>query len=318
MISVIIPIYNKFPHLDRSVDSVLNQDFEDFELILVDDGSSDGSYEKALSFNDDRIKVFQRGTPGPGGYAARNLGISKAKFDWIAFLDADDAWKPNHLATFSDLIDSKPDISIVSTSWTDVFDGKDSSKSFDSAYHRKHQTKGVHEIDLESFLVNSRDGFPPFWTGALGIRKSLLESISGFPEGRCKRGGDVDTWLRAIYWGKLALWSPQKTVIYHRDSVNMVTKTQVFELGCEADTVKLLAEKAESEEVKSLLFQFLNSRVVSRWLQTLRVGQKPGSLWGKTKWRHLNFKGRVITLVSIFPPEVTAKAYRVLSRGKYD
>ncbi|SHN01729.1 Glycosyl transferase family 2 [Cyclobacterium lianum] len=318
MFSVIIPIYNKFPHLDRSVDSVLNQDFVDFELILVDDGSTDGSHEKALSFEDDRIKVFQRNTPGPGGYAARNLGIKKACYDWIAFLDADDAWKPNHLRTFSVLIELNPDIPIVSTSWIDVFDGKDSSKSFDSAYHRKHQTKGVHEIDLKSFLVNSRDGFPPFWTGALGIRKSLLQSVSGFPEGRCKRGGDVDTWLRAIYWGKLALWSPQKTVIYHRDSVNMVTKTQVFELGCEADTVKLLAEKAESEEVKSLLFQFLNARVVSRWLQTLRVGQKPGPLWGKTKWKYLNKKGRVITLASVLPSGLTARFYRFLSRGKYD
>lgn len=318
MFSIIIPIYNKSPHLDRSITSVLNQKFGDWELILVDDGSTDGSYEKAKSYSDSRIQLFTRNEPGPGGYAARNLGIEKAKYEWVVFLDADDEWMDNHLSTFVELIDIQPDAKIVSTSWTDNFEDNKEDRFFPNAYNKKHNTKGIHEIELLGYLQNSINGAPPFWTGAVGLRTELLREIDGFPEGRCKRGGDVDTWLRAIYFGKLAIWSPKLTVVYHRDSVNMVTKLQGFELGCEFTTVHRLAKISKDKEVFRLLFQFLNARVVSRWLQTLRVGQHPESLWGKVKWKFLTKKGVIITLFSILPSRMTKQLYRLKSKGKYD
>lgn len=318
MFSVIIPIYNKLPHLDRSINSVLNQKFKDWELLLVDDGSIDGSLEKAKSFSDERIQVFLRHEPGPGGYAARNLGVSKAKYDWVAFLDADDEWLDNHLQNFSELIDHQPEAKIVSSSWTDNFEENKEGRFFPNSYHKKHQARGIHEIGLKSYLKNSINGAPPFWTGAVGFRKDLLSDIGGFPEGRCKRGGDVDTWLRAIFYGKLAIWSPKLTVIYHRDSVNMVTKVEGFELGCEATTVKKLASLTKEKQTKRLLFQFLNARVVSRWLQTLRVGKKPRPLWGKVKWRYLTKKGFVIAFWSILPTAISEQLYRLASKAKYD
>jgi len=318
MFSVIIPIYNKRPHLDRSITSVLSQKVSEFELLLVDDGSSDGSYELAKSYSDERIRVFERNEPGPGGYAARNLGIEKARFDWIAFLDADDEWMENHLETFAALIKIQPLAKIISTSWTDNFEENNKSRFYPNTYNSKHAKKNVHEIDLSSFLQNSINGAPPFWTGAVGFRTDLLLQIGGFPEGRCKRGGDVDTWLRAIYFGKIAIWSPKLTVVYHRDAVNMVTKSAEFELGCEVTTVNKLASISEDKQIEKLLFQFLSARLVSRWLQTLRVGQNPDALWNKVKWKFLNNKGKVITLCSILPSAVTVRLYRWISRGKYD
>tara|TARA_R110002049_G_scaffold47_13_gene260 strand:- start:2024 stop:2980 length:957 start_codon:yes stop_codon:yes gene_type:complete len=318
MFSIIIPIYNKFPHLDRSINSVLNQKFGEWELILVDDGSSDGSFEKAKSYTDKRIQVFQRKQPGPGGYAARNLGIAKAKYDWVAFLDADDEWMDHHLITFLELINYQPEAKILSTSWTDNFEENKEGRFFPNTYNKRHHSKGIHEIDLKKFLKNSIDGAPPFWTGAVGFRTELLKEIGGFPEGRCKRGGDVDTWLRAIFYGELAIWSPELTVVYHRDSVNMVTKVEGFELGCESTTVQKLASLTIDDQVSSLLYKFLNARVVSRWLQTLRVGKNPDSLWGKVKWKHLTKKGLVITFWSILPSSVTKQLYRLISKGKYD
>ncbi len=318
MFSVIVPVFNKFPHLERSIESVLNQQYKNFELIIVDDGSTDGSYEKALSYSDERIRVFQRNEPGPGGYAARNFGIQKSTFDWVAFLDADDEWLEQHLATFIELVTFQPKAQLLSTCWLDNFDGRDLKKSFPNAYGKKHQARGVHEIDILTFLKSSSKGAPPFWTGALAIKTKLLRSINGFPEGRCKRGGDVDTWLRALYFGKLAVWSPAQTVIYHRDSMNMVTKREQFELGCEADTVKKLAEKANNPKLESDLYTFLNARIVSRWLQTLRVGQRPGSLLGKVSWKYLDPKTKVLVLTSILPNDFLARIYRLFKRGKYD
>jgi len=318
MFSVIIPIYNKFPHLDRSITSVLNQKFGDWELILVDDGSTDGSYEKAKSYTDKRIQVFRRNEPGPGGYAARNLGIEKAKYEWVVFLDADDEWMENHLTIFSTLIKIKPTTQIVSSSWLDNFEGGNMERCYPNIYNQSYENKGIHEIDLSLFLQKSIEGKSPFWTGAVGLRTELLRDIDGFPEGRCKRGGDVDTWLRAIFYGKIAIWSPKLTVVYHRDSVNMVTKNQGFELGCEIVTVKKLASISNNKQIKKLLYQFLNARVVSRWLQTLRVGQNPESLWGKVSWRFLTVKGKLIAVFSALPSWITRKLYHLVIGGKYD
>ena len=93
-VSVVIPLYNKGPHIARSINSVRSQTFQDFELIIVNDASTDNSLGEVARFKDPRINLYHREKPGPGDYAARNLGIEKAKAEWIAFLDADDEWMP--------------------------------------------------------------------------------------------------------------------------------------------------------------------------------------------------------------------------------
>lgn len=104
-LSVIIPIYNSEQHLKRCLDSVMTQRFTDFELLLIDDGSTDSSFEICQSYaqNDNRIKVFQKQNGGPG--AARNLGISESKGEWIVFIDSDDWVDPNHLESLTDDIE---------------------------------------------------------------------------------------------------------------------------------------------------------------------------------------------------------------------
>jgi len=98
MFSVVIPVHNKAPHVARSIQSVLDQTYKNFEMIIINDASTDDSMDEVSKFDDPRIRVFQRNEPGPGGYAARNLGIEKANAEWIAFLDADDVWLSEKLA----------------------------------------------------------------------------------------------------------------------------------------------------------------------------------------------------------------------------
>ena len=102
--SVVIPLYNKAPHVVAAVRSALTQSLAPAEVVVVDDGSNDGSLELAQSVDDPRVRVLTRSTPGPGGYAARNLGIQAAKSEWVAFLDADDLWRQNHLQSLGDAI----------------------------------------------------------------------------------------------------------------------------------------------------------------------------------------------------------------------
>src|SRR4051812_32162135 len=93
--SVIIPLYNKANYIENTIKSVLNQTFTDFEIIVVNDESTDESETIVLGFNDKRIQLFNQKNQGVS--VARNHGIEKAKGKLVAFLDADDYWFHNHL-----------------------------------------------------------------------------------------------------------------------------------------------------------------------------------------------------------------------------
>jgi glycosyltransferase involved in cell wall biosynthesis len=88
MLSIIIPLYNKQDCIRKTLDSILVQDYSDYEIVIVDDGSTDNSIEVINSINDSRIVVHSKTNGGPS--SARNYGVNKAKGEWILFLDADD------------------------------------------------------------------------------------------------------------------------------------------------------------------------------------------------------------------------------------
>ncbi|MBI4820673.1 MAG: glycosyltransferase [Deltaproteobacteria bacterium] len=104
-VSVVLPTHNRVATLARSIDSVLSQSFADFELLVVDDASTDGTVELLRSYSDERLVGVDRPARGGGG-AARNSGILRAKADWIAFQDSDDAWLPEKLARQVELAES--------------------------------------------------------------------------------------------------------------------------------------------------------------------------------------------------------------------
>ena len=101
--SVVIPLFNKARYIRRAVDSVLNQTLKNLELIVVDDGSTDNSFERLTGITDSRLRVHRQQNTGVG--AARSFGMSLAGARWIALLDADDMWLPNHLRELEKLHD---------------------------------------------------------------------------------------------------------------------------------------------------------------------------------------------------------------------
>lgn len=105
-IAVIIPLYNKEPIIERTIKSVLNQSYSDFELIIVNDGSTDNSVDVVRRFEDDRIVLLEQENAGPS--AARNVGIKRAKAEWIVFIDADDELLPDALKLFMDASKKSP------------------------------------------------------------------------------------------------------------------------------------------------------------------------------------------------------------------
>ncbi|QPM67313.1 glycosyltransferase family 2 protein [Atribacter laminatus] len=112
-VSVIIPTYNRAHLIDRAIQSVLNQTYQDFELIIVDDGSSDNTEEVVKKIQDNRIYYYKH-DKNKGGSAARNTGISLAKGEYIAFLDSDDLWYQDYLSRQVSTIElSLPDVGMV-------------------------------------------------------------------------------------------------------------------------------------------------------------------------------------------------------------
>ena len=111
LVSVIIPLYNKARYIKRAVQSVLNQTFENFELIIVDDGSTDESLEIVRGITDDRLRVIQQANAGPG--AARNRGMDESSGEFLAFLDADDEWTPHFLERTVLVLKEQPECAMV-------------------------------------------------------------------------------------------------------------------------------------------------------------------------------------------------------------
>src|SRR5574344_1047459 len=115
MISVVIPLYNKERYIERALRSVLNQTFGDFEIVVVNDGSTDASVSVVEGIEDSRIRIINQKNGGVS--AARNRGIEESKYDIVAFLDADDVWKENHLSVIAELIDKYPACGVFATSY---------------------------------------------------------------------------------------------------------------------------------------------------------------------------------------------------------
>ena len=111
MISVVIPLYNKEASIAQSLKSVLSQEYDDFEVVIVDDGSTDGSVGVVEAINNPRIRLIKQENGGPS--KARNTGVKNAKGEWILFLDADDEFLPGALEYFAKNINNHNDTSFI-------------------------------------------------------------------------------------------------------------------------------------------------------------------------------------------------------------
>ncbi|KHK92863.1 glycosyl transferase [Novosphingobium malaysiense] len=262
-----MPLHNKAEHVAAAIESALAQDFAPFEIVVVDDRSTDGSRDIAASFAGERLRLLGREEPGPGGYAARNLGIREARGDWIAFLDADDLWREDHLAVLARAIANAPGAGAAATRFDHVFDT-----------HRQPQRiaqklEAGAVLDFRQFLecwLEVREC--PMWTGAIALRRDVLIDAGLFPEGRARRGGDKDLWLRAMRRTSLA-YDPTFTADFSRDSSNKVSKTtNTLSTPCLIGTARKLMTDADTEE-RRLLRRLINQEIAHYARYSLKLDQ---------------------------------------------
>jgi len=253
--SVVMPLYNKAAHVRAAIESVFAQTFPAHEILVVDNRSTDGGREIVAAIGDERIKLLDLSTPGPGGYAGRNIGIRAARGDWIAFLDADDLWHPEHLAVLAEGIKADPDVRSAATRFDHKFDDRSQRQKI------APQLEQARSLDLAEFLVTwlaVREC--PMWTGAIAIRRDTLFDAGLFPEGRAVRGGDKDLWLRVLAKGALR-YDPRVTAVFHRDSENKVSKsTTTLDVPCLVETARGMIADATARE-SALLRRLVNQEI---------------------------------------------------------
>ncbi|MDP2045612.1 MAG: glycosyltransferase, partial [Deltaproteobacteria bacterium] len=182
LVSVIIPTYNRAGLVRLAVASVKAQTFRDFEIVVVDDGGTDGTHEALAA---DRELRVRRHSHRQGVAAARNLGVAAARGEWLAFLDSDDLWLPDKLARQMSFLEGRPELLICQTDETWVRRGVRVNKP---AAHRKV----AGQIFLPSL---GRCMISP---SAVMLHRRLLEAHGGFDE-TLPAAEDYDLWLRLTW-----------------------------------------------------------------------------------------------------------------------
>ena len=194
MFSVIIPLYNKERYVEKAVTSVLEQTFGEFELIVIDDGSTDKGRQRLDNINDPRLTVVSQ--PNAGVSTTRNRGVKMARYSWIAFLDADDWWHPDFLKELATLIANYPNAVLYGSNYYYVKHGKNrlEDKGLGSDF-----TAGYIDyvaVYAARFCVLINCSF-------VVVHKAAFDAVGGFKP-FLQMGEDVDLWIRLALFGKVA------------------------------------------------------------------------------------------------------------------
>ncbi len=208
MISVVIPLYNKEKQIACTLQSVFEQTFQNFEIVIVDDGSTDNSVEEVEKFDDSRIRLIHQTNAGVS--AARNRGIEEASGELIAFLDADDVWMPEYLATQYGLYQKYPECSVYACN----YEFRDSEGKVTPTIIRKLPFEGEDGI-LSNYFEVASCSHPPICSISIMVKKTAIQAIGGFPLG-IKSGEDLLTWARLAVSGVIA-YSRKSLAMFIRD-----------------------------------------------------------------------------------------------------
>lgn len=204
-ISIVIPIYNKERYIRNTINNILQQTYQNFEIIIINDGSTDNSLPIVQSFIDKRIHIFSQLNSGVSD--ARNLGIKRAQYSYIAFCDADDEWMPDHLMHITQLIQNYPDAGLLSTGRVCYQNEKEIDKIYFS------------NISQSMFIVKDICScMEKVITSSICIKKEAIQKVGGF-KSQIKNGEDLDLWIRIASSYKVAYYNIP-SVKYIANSIN--------------------------------------------------------------------------------------------------
>lgn len=293
MISVIIPLYNKKDSIVKTLHTVLNQTFQNFEIVIINDGSTDNSIYEVERFSDHRIRIINQNNAGVS--AARNRGIKEAKGELIAFLDADDEWYKEYLQTQYNLYQKYPECNAFGCNYK--FCDKNGKVKPTIIHHLPF--KGDDGI-LDNYFDVASCSHPPICSITIMIKKPAIQSIGGFPLG-VKSGEDLLTWARLAARYKIAY--TRKPLAYYNVGEYDLSERPI-RIPAENDVVgrELLAIKGKYHSYKI-------SRYISHWHKMrsstyMRLGMRCKSIREALialKYNPFNYKLYAYLAINLLP-----------------
>jgi len=297
-ISIVMPLFNKEKEVCRAVQSVLNQTVRDFELLVVNDGSTDKGPHLVRKMNDPRIRLIEQRNSGVS--AARNRGIEEARAEIVAFLDADDEWLPNFLFTINKLWSHYPHCSVFATNYLHR-----NVNGFLMPTILRGLPKAPWEGVLEDYFKVASHSDPPISSSAVAVVKEALASIGGFPVG-VTTGEDLLTWARLASRYKIA-YSTQPAAIFHlRESL----RGRPTRIPDPIDTVGQELKKILKEEKHENVYGL--KEFIAHWHQMrasvfLRLGKRKEAIYEVkeiARYSKKNFKLYLFFVIALLPQKI--------------
>lgn len=221
LVSVVIPLFNKELSIIRAVHSVLKQSFTNFELIIVDDGSTDGSVAKIQHLADPRLKLVSQ--TNQGAAAARNYGVSMATADYVAFLDADDCYQPDFLQKIVDLIALNPNAALFCCRIQFI---DENNQLFKPGGAPKNHLKG----ELTNFVALFTKDRALIHPSAMAVNKVAFVKVGGFPQAK-HVGEDLQLILSLAIYGPVMHDNYCGATIF-RNAENRTKDRKLQEISC--------------------------------------------------------------------------------------
>lgn len=263
--SVIIPVHNGSEFLGEAIQSVIDQSFSNWELIIVDDGSKDKSYEisKTYEASDERIKVFTHpDRQNLGVSASRNRAVEESKADWIAFLDADDIWLPEKLAENYNVIQNHDDLAVIYSHAGIIKDG------FSGEVEENKYIFGTPGVMNKPFLKTLKG--VRLATPSVVMNKEVFRKTGGFDE-QINFSEDTLLYHKALLFGDL--YCIDKSLIkvrYHDHSCKSVTEEDVISLARLKVYLKLLEFNSAEPYRESISLQAATTGMARPWKSFMR------------------------------------------------
>lgn len=256
MFSVIIPLYNKELSIINTIHSVLNQTFQNFEIIVINDGSTDNSAEIVEGIEDSRIRLIHQENKGVS--AARNRGIGESRYEWIAFLDGDDLWENGHLEEIVKMIRKFPNDKVFTTSFI-----RDSEVILNNNSTDNQPILVIEDYFKDALRLSVTN------SSIICLNIEVLNKVGIFNENYV-RGEDIDLWSRIAKKYRF-IKSNLITAIYREDAENRSNLIYVKVRKTFAGHVNLRKCKNKNEEKYYMYFivnSFKHSILNKRWSDT--------------------------------------------------
>ena len=214
--SVIIPLYNKALYVEKAVGSVLAQTYIDYELVIMDDGSQDASFDIAKKAIEGHENCHLYRQQNAGVSIARNNGVALSQGKYLCFLDADDWWDSTFLENMSKLLEEFPDAGIFGANYTIV--NETMRKTRVANVGLEH---GFEKGYINYCKVYAKTLIMPLWTGAVCIPRTVFEEMNGFPKG-INLGEDFLLWMKIALKKKVAFLNTP--LAYYNQDVELASR----------------------------------------------------------------------------------------------